>query len=315
MPPNTRSLFPARLWVVAGMMAFAVVVAACSGTDDPAISSVEPSSVEPSEPPAASTSIVESGTVEPATGTSVELALEEPQSKILSAYYGLDALPAATNRICPIAVEGEDGMPVVFSVQIDGDSVMANAFQVQTASGEMVTPLCATLSPAVELLEQRTVLLAGPFGTPTAPPLAVEVVGALEDMDGQSLQGERFTDITPLEAGPTLVLAERFEVDAPGLVGECPTATQQVLQITWQGGVSGPMGSPLGEPQRLGISVRLQDGQTVTPIALADDDPDNHVLVCLDAATAAASVTAAPGLFHDPGDDSNPETRIDVDPG
>lgn len=296
-------------------MAFAVVVAACSGTDDSATSSVEPS-----EPPAASTSIVESGTVEsdtvkPATGTSVELALEEPQSKILSAYYGLDALPAATNVLCPIAVDGEDGMPVVFSVQIDGDSVMANAFQVETASGEMVTPVCATLRPAVEILEQRTVLLAGPFGTPTAPPLAVEVVGALEDVNGQSLQGERFTNITPLEAGPTLVLAERFEVDAPGLVGECPTATQQVLQITWQGGVSGPMGSRLGEPQRLGISVRLQDGQTVTPIALADDDPDNHVLVCLDAATAAASVTAAPGLFHDPGDDSNPETRIDVDPG
>ena len=140
-------------------------------------------------------------------------------------------------------------------------------------------------------------------------------LNSLEDINGQSLQGERFTNITPLEAGPSLVLAERFEVDAPGIVGECPAATLQVLQITWEGGVSGPMGSRLGEPQRLGISVRLQDGQTVTPIALADDDPDNHVLVCLDVATAAVSVAAAPGLFHDPGDDSNPETRIDVDPG
>ena len=244
-----------------------------------------------------------------------DLALEEPQSKILSAYHGLDALPAGANVLCPIAVEGEDGMPVVFSVQIDLNSVMADAFQVETASGEMVTPICATLAPALEMQEQRTVLLVGSFGTRNAPPLAVEVVGALEDINGQSLQGERFTNITPLEAGPSLVLAERFEVDAPGLVGECPTATQQVLQITWDGGVSGPMGSRLGEPQRLGISVRLQDGQTVTPIALADDDPDNHVLVCLDVATAAVSVAAAPGLFHDPGDDSNPETRIDVDPG
>ena len=59
----------------------------------------------------------------------------------------------------------------------------------------------------------------------------------------------------------------------------------------------------------------IQDGQTVTPIALADDDPDNHVLVCLDEATAAVSVTAAPGLFHDPGDDPNPETSIGVDGG
>ena len=243
-----------------------------------------------------------------------DLALEEPQSKILSAYHGLDALPAGANILCPISVEGEDGMPVVFSVQIDSNSVMTDAFQVETTSGDMVTPICATLAPALEMQEQRTVLLAGPFGTRNATPLAVEVVGALEDIIGQSLQGERFTNITPLEAGPSLVLAERFEVDAPGIVGECPTATQQVLQITWEGGVSGPMGSRLGEPQRLGISVLLQDGQTVTPIALADDDPDNHVLVCLDEVTAAVSVAVAPGLFHDPGDDPNPETRIDVDP-
>ncbi len=243
-----------------------------------------------------------------------ELVLEEPQSKILSAYHGLDALPAGANVLCPIAVAGEDGMPVVFSVQIDSNSVMTDAFQVETASGDMVTPICATLAPALEMQEQRTVLLAGPFGTRNATPLAVEVVGALEDINGQSLQGERFTNITPLEAGPSLVLAERFEVDAPGIVGECPAPTLQVVQITWEGGVSGPMGSRLGEPQRLGISVLLQDGQTVTPIALADDDPDNHVLVCLDAVTAAVSVAAAPGLFHDPGDDPNPETRIDVDP-
>lgn len=239
---------------------------------------------------------------------------EEPQSKILSAYHGLDALPAGANVLCPIAVAGEDGMPVVFSVQIDSNSVMTDAFQVETASGELVTPICATLAPALEMQEQRTVLLAGAFGTRNAPPLAVEVVDALEDINGQSLQGERFTKITPLEAGPSLVLAERFEVDAPGIVGECPAATLQVVQITWEGGVSGPMGSRLGEPQRLGISVLLQDDQTVTPIALADDDPDNHVLVCLDIATAAVSVAAAPGLFHDPGDDPNPETSIDVNP-
>ena len=242
-----------------------------------------------------------------------EQVLEEPQSRILSAYHGLDALGVGANVLCPIAVAGEDGMPVVFSVQIDSNSVMTDAFQVETASGDMVTPICATLAPALEMQEQRTVLLAGPFGTRNATPLAVEVVGALEDISGQSLQGERFTNITPLEAGPSLVLAERFEVDAPGIVGECPATTLQVVQITWEGGVSGPMGSRLGEPQRLGISVLLQDGQTVTPIALADDDPDNHVLVCLDAVTAAVSVAAAPGLFHDPGDDPNPETRIDVD--
>lgn len=85
-----------------------------------------------------------------------ELVLEEPQSKILSAYRGLDALGAGANVLCPIAVEGEDGMPVVFSVQIDLNSVIADAFQVETALGEMVTPICATLAPALEMQEQRT---------------------------------------------------------------------------------------------------------------------------------------------------------------
>ena len=58
--------------------------------------------------------------------------------------------------LCPIAVEGADGMPMAFSVQIDLNSVIADAFQVETALGEMVTPICATLAPAREMQEQRT---------------------------------------------------------------------------------------------------------------------------------------------------------------
>ncbi len=41
-------------------------------------------------------------------GEKNEPVLEEPQSKILSAYHGLDALPAGANVLFPIAVEGED---------------------------------------------------------------------------------------------------------------------------------------------------------------------------------------------------------------
>ena len=44
-------------------------------------------------------------------------------------------------------------MPVTFSVQIDSASVSAAAFAVETSSGEIVTPLCATLRPAIETLE------------------------------------------------------------------------------------------------------------------------------------------------------------------
>lgn len=232
--------------------------------------------------------------------------------RVLSAYYGLDALPANASLACARRDTGEDGMPVTFSVQLDAATVTADAFAVETATGELVTPLCATLRPATEPLERRTVLLAGPFGTPDAPPRAVVVVGALADTAGGSLTGLRTDAITPLQAGPSLVLAERFAPDTPGLAGECPAGTAQVVQLVWEGGVTGPQDAALGEPQRLGVRVTLEDGRVVTPVALADDDPDNFVLACLDVDVAAASVAVDAGLFHDPGDDANPATAVDV---
>ena len=62
----------------------------------------------------------------------------------------------------------------------------------------------------------------------------------------------------------------------------------------------------------LGVSVNLEEGQTINPVALADDDPDNHVLACLDTSALALSVSVEAGLFHDPGDDPNPETSTEV---
>lgn len=236
-------------------------------------------------------------------------------ARILAAYYGLDALPANASLACLRRVAGEDGMPVTFSVQLDADSVTADAFAVETASGELVTPLCATLRPATEPLERRTVLLAGPFGTPEAPPRAVVVVGALADAHGRPLAGLRTDAITPLEVGPSLVLAERFAPDAVGLAGECPATAQQVVQLVWEGGVTGPQDAALGEPQRLGVRFTLEDGDVVAPVALADDDPDNFVLACLDTAVPARSVAVDAGLFFDPGDDPNPATGVVVVPG
>lgn len=232
---------------------------------------------------------------------------------ILSAYYGLDMLPETANLLCGgTDVEGEDGMPLVFAAKINQDTLAPEAFAVETATGERVTPVCATVAPAIEALELRSVLLVGMFGAPDAQPRAVEVVGPLEDVDGVSLLGERIEQITSLESGPSLVVAETFAPDTEGLEGECPEGTTQVVQLTWQGGVTGPDGAPLGEPQRLGVTVELESGERVTPIALADDDPDNYVHACLDVAGIPVSVTVAGGLFHDPGDDANPPTQIEV---
>jgi hypothetical protein len=253
---------------------------------------------------------------DPASAAPVTDGGSPKNPRILSAYHGLDELPPVVIRLCRSrAAIGQDGMPVTFSVRLDDATVTPEAFVVETASGEAVTPVCATLRPADEPLERRTVLLAGPFGTPEAPPRAVRVVGPVRDTGGNSIQGLRTTTIAPLEAGPSLVLAERFEPTTPGLVGECPQATQQVVQLTWEGGVTGPDGADLGDAQRAAVSVTLEDGRTVTPVALADDDPDNFVHACLDVATPARSVAVRAGHFHDPGDDANPATQVEVVPG
>ena len=56
----------------------------------------------------------------------------------------------------------------------------------------------------------------------------------------------------------------------------------------------------------------LEDGATVNPLALVDDDPDNHVLACLAEDSPAQSVEVHAGLFHDPGDVANPATQVGV---
>ena len=234
--------------------------------------------------------------------------------RILSAYHGLDPLPAqAIIGLCGMApVSGQDGMPVVFSAQINGDTLSPTAFAVEISSGERVTPLCVTLRPALEPLEQRTVLLIGPFSPEDSLPVGIEIMEQLEDVDGNSLVGLRSEEVTALASGPSLVLAERFAPNTSGLDGECPTDTAQALQLTWEGGVTGPAGADLDEAQRTAISILLENGNRVTPLSLGDDDPDNHVIACVAETSPAVSVSVKAGFFHDPGDDANPETRIGV---
>ena len=234
--------------------------------------------------------------------------------RILSAYHGLDPLPAqAIIGLCGMApVSGQDGMPVVFSAQINGDTLSPTAFAVEISSGERVTPLCVTLRPALEPLEQRTVLLIGPFSPEDSFPVGIEIMEQLEDVDGNSLVGLRSEEVTALASGPSLVLAERFAPNTSGLDGECPADTAQALQLTWEGGVTGPAGADLDEAQRTAISILLENGNRVTPLSLGDDDPDNHVIACVAETSPAVSVRVKAGFFHDPGDDANPETRIGV---
>ena len=79
----------------------------------------------------------------------------QPQNySILSAYHGLDELPAVASLLCGFNVAGDDGMPIVFSTQLQIDSVVPESFLVMRSDGESVVPNCATLHPADEPLEQ-----------------------------------------------------------------------------------------------------------------------------------------------------------------
>lgn len=235
------------------------------------------------------------------------------EPRILSAYHGLDPLPPRATRLCGLPpANGQDGMPVTFSVQINSVSIYAEAFAVETSSGTIVTPLCATLRPAIEPLESRTILLIGPFSEEDTIPLRVKIVGELEDVDGNSLNGLKIEKVTPLGDGPSLVLAEAFSPNTAGLEEECPQETSQAIQLTWEGGVTGPNGAKLREPQRTAITILLDDGDSVHPLILADDDPDNHVIACIAEASEAVSVSVMDGFFYDPGNDANPATSIDI---
>lgn len=101
------------------------------------------------------------------------------------------------------------GMPVVFSAEIDLNTMQAGDFQVTTASGKIGSLTCVTLWPAADDGELRTVLLVGEYGSAEQdPPVRVEIVGHLHSIDNRvNFKGAEIT-VTPLEPGPSLVFAE-----------------------------------------------------------------------------------------------------------
>ena len=90
-----------------------------------------------------------STTVRPMPVTSIDRAPPE----LLSAFFGLDnALPAPANfRLC-LGAAGRDGMPVVFSHEVDVQTLEPGDFRVTTASGAIGEVTCLTLAPADDAL-------------------------------------------------------------------------------------------------------------------------------------------------------------------
>ena len=75
------------------------------------------------------------GDAEASDATAPNPKAPKSEGRIVSAYYGLDKLPPIVSRICGPKSVRKDGMPVTFSVRLNGDTIEPEDFAVTTASG------------------------------------------------------------------------------------------------------------------------------------------------------------------------------------
>ncbi len=244
---------------------------------------------------------------------------------LLSAFFGLDnGLFSVANLICPGAA-GKDGMPLIFSSEIDHKTMQAGDFEVTTAAGVTGQMHCVSLLPATDAGELRTVLLIGAFGDAKVdPPARVRIIGNLHSLDGTRNFRGASIGVIPLAAGPTLIMAERVSGKAvdSGLGNwrtqgdSCPaTGVRQAIRVVWAGGVSLKSGKTPGDVERQLYRVRVRTSagveRDILPMALADAaDPDNNHVLCLDTADRVISVSFPRGIFQDPNGDLNPPTSV-----
>ena len=250
---------------------------------------------------------------------------------LLSVFFGLDdALPARSDWAICDGAGGKDGMPIVFSHEIDVATMQAGDFEVRTRAGAVGEVHCVTLAPADDVGEARTVLVVGRLGSAEDQPARVEVIGNLLSKDHQlNFKGVE-ASVIALEAGPTLSLAEivppeewdlgKAATRRPFGGGDgCPVGTVQVVRATWAGGVTKPGGDEIDDLERLQYRVLLRtaDGEerNVVPFAIGDlGDGDNNHELCLDQDGEPLSVQFPAGFVTDPREDLNPSTRITVTP-
>jgi hypothetical protein len=251
------------------------------------------------------------------------------QAALLSAFFGLDdALPRVANRGFCRGASGKDGMPVVFSHEIDVETMQAGDFRVVAESGAVGEITCVTPAPADDIGEARTILIIGQYGSAEDQPASVEIVGNLLSKDRQlNFLGTR-TTVIALEEGPTMVWAEvvpepewelgKPATSFPGGGGDgCPLGTKQVVRVTWAGGVTKPDGQDIDDIERAAYRVTMSfsdKGETeLVPFAIGDrGDGDNNHELCLDRAGLPLHVVFPAGLVTDPREDLNPRTQTVV---
>jgi len=243
----------------------------------------------------------------------------------LDAFFGLDdALPIF---LCFQAIPGPlDGMPITFTHSLNPADVTPDKFRVITASGAKLMVGCATLAPAVDGNENKTVLLIGDLGNeqvdPIDPPRKVLVVGDLftaEDQPGgpQNLVGAELEVVSLFDfvryAYAEVIPEEKWGQSVPA--GAPADAPIWMVQTTWQGGITPINGDTTGETerqfQRIGMA---QDDGTVTPVvpfAITDlGDNDNHHELWVAGSGVPLWVEMDSEIVQDPRGDPNAADRI-----
>lgn len=251
---------------------------------------------------------------------------------LLSAFYGLDdALPLLGRLVICRSTTASDGMPVVFSEELDLETLQAGDFRVELEDGSAGQIACVTPAPASDPGEFRTILLLGDFGSAENQPTRVEIRGNLLSRDHRINFRGRGVDVTRLEEGPSLLLAEvvppgEWDLERTpsrfpwGGGSGCPAETRQVVRVVWSGGVTRPGGDEVGDAERRAYRVITRgDGaaeSAVTPIAIGDlGDGDNNHELCLDTEREVLRVEFPAGLMTDPREDLNPATAVEMRPG
>lgn len=248
---------------------------------------------------------------------------QKREAKALTAFFGLDVLPLQSILLYYKAY-GKNGMPLVFSQELDPATINSKDFEVTTKDGTKHKVEFVTLRPAEEEFELRTLLFIGDYGThPENPPVKVEIVDDLFSRSGQNYKGQN-VPVIPLPYGPTISYAEHFIIDEDypyvesGRGCDCPKEeTSMVVRAVWAGGVRALNGKELGDAELEAFTVHLiknQDTIKVNPFKLADlGDNDNNIDLCLKESGIPILVEAEANIAIDPRDDPNPYTQCVIE--
>jgi hypothetical protein len=245
------------------------------------------------------------------------------QPKMLTAFFGLDNALPQQSRLLYRNAPRQDGMPIVFSHEIDPNSLEGSDFEVITQNGTFLPVEFATLLPANEAFELRTVLLIGEFGnSPENPPISIKIVDDLMSRTGHNFKGESIP-VIPLAEGPVLSYAEYFKFTedypyvAEGRGCDCPKEdTKTVIKAVWSGGVRALNGEELGNNELKNFLITLvheNDTLQVTPFKIADvNDNDNNTDLCIKEPGIPIRVTVAKNTAIDPRGDANNTTVMNI---